>query len=71
MGPGNEEPRLGPIEILERICADYFVSGKLTCPKAKTNARFQPCGLMLKLFTSTSVAIVHCFVLFYHRQASG
>ena len=24
----SEAPRLGPIEILKRICGDYFVSGR-------------------------------------------
>ena len=28
MDPASEAPRLGPIEILERICGDYFTLGK-------------------------------------------
>ena len=33
MDPASEAPMLGPIEILERICGDYFVSGKLIVQK--------------------------------------
>ena len=61
---GSEAPRLDPIEILERICGDYFVSGKLTVQKPKLNARFQPCELILSCFTSTFVAIFRYIVLF-------
>ena len=64
MDPGSKAPKLAPIEILERICGVHFVSGKLTVQKQKANARFQPCGLILKLLCINIPSYASMFVLF-------
>ena len=55
MNPASEVPRLGPIEILERVCGDYFASGKRIVEKliARANCRFKPCVV------DTNVALSH------------
>ena len=75
MDPGSEASRLGLVEITDRlcgsICGDYFVSEKLTdCPKDKAIARFQSCGLKLKLFYINICSYPSMFCTIYGRQAS-
>ena len=47
MDLASEAPRLGPIEILEGIRGDYFVSGKRIVQKPELTLDFSRARLML------------------------
>ena len=66
MDPASEALRLGPIEILEGICGDCFVSGKRIVQKPERTLNFSRVRVMLKLLfiNICSLYIQRCSVLF-------
>ena len=66
MDPASEALRLGPIEILEGICGDCFVSGKRIVQKPERTLNFSRVRVMLKLLyiNICSIYIQRCSVLF-------
>ena len=71
MDPASEAPRLGPIEILERTCGDYFVSGKQIVPKPELTLEFSRARLILELLYIYICSYNTMFCVFYRRQAAG
>ena len=68
MDPGSEAPRLGPIETLERICGDYFVSGKLTVHEPTLTLDFSRARLILKVLDINICRYIFCDVLYFYRR---
>ena len=71
MDPASVAPRLGPIEILEGLCGDYFISGKRIVQMTKLTLDFSRAGLMLKLLYINICSYPAMFCVFYRRQATG
>ena len=64
MDPASEAPRLGPIEILEKICGDCFVSGKRMVQMPELTLDFTRAQLILKLLYINSCSYSAMFCAF-------
>ena len=73
MHRASEAPRLGPIEILERICGDFFVSGKriFQMPELHVTLDFSRARLKLKLLYINICSYPAMFRASHHRKATG
>ena len=49
MDPAIEPPRLGPIEVLQRLCGEYLLSGKQIVQMPQITLDFSSVRLVLKL----------------------
>ena len=68
MDPGSEAPRLGLIEMLGRICGDYFLSGKLAVQERKLTLDFSRAWLILKVLHINICRYIFCDVLYFYRR---